>query len=153
MNDIKQWISSLLIVLWAYVADIHGTMLAIGMLIFIDTLLGVYKSRKLKRKITSRRLSAIISKMLLYQGAVISIYLIDKNIMGGLVGIFIETPFFITKLTATVIALIELYSIKENLDAIAGKSIWQYTKSIITRTIREVMEVKGELNDKDDNII
>lgn len=149
MHGIKTWIVSTLVVIWAYLADIHGMMFAIGGLIIIDTVLGILKSRKKGIRITSRRLSAFISKTLLYQVAIITIYMIDRHIFGDVVSIFIQSPLISTKIIATIICLIELYSIKENLDSITGMNIWSHAKGLITRSTKEVMDIKKGFGDED----
>jgi phage-related holin len=47
-------------------------------LIAIDTFTGIWKAKKLKEKITSRKLSGIISKLALYEITVIMFFLIDR---------------------------------------------------------------------------
>jgi len=61
-----KWISLLGIVL-AFFMPITGMVLAVGFAIFLDTITGIWKSRKNGVPIRSRRLSAVISKMFLYQ--------------------------------------------------------------------------------------
>ncbi len=61
----------------AFLMPISGLLFLVGFVIALDTITGVWKSIKRKVPITSRGLSAIISKMLLYEVTVIMFYMID----------------------------------------------------------------------------
>jgi len=86
----------------------------IGVLILIDTMTGIWKAKKLGEKITSRKLSSIISKLALYEVTVIMFFLIDKFILNDIILTFFSVPFMLTKVVALVLASIEVMSINEN---------------------------------------
>lgn len=131
----------------AFLLPIKGILLAVGFSILADTIIGIYKSKKLNQKITSRRLSNIVSKMFLYQGAVILFYMIEKFILGDIVSLFVTaTEFLITKLIAMALIGIELKSINENYQEATGISLWSKVKEVLTRA----KELKKELKSEDD---
>jgi hypothetical protein len=102
-------------------------------MILIDTVTGVYKAKKRKEKVTSRKLSQVISKMFLYQLTVITFFLLDKYLLGEFIGKFTSIPLFLTKVSAIILASIEVVSINENFTAITGKSMWTQIKLILWR--------------------
>ena len=108
-------------------------MFLIGFAIFVDTITGVWKAKKLKQPITSRRLSAVISKMLLYEITVILFYLIDYFILNDIVLTFFSVPLMLTKMLSLVLVSIEVVSINENYKAVKGIDLWVSAKNLITR--------------------
>lgn len=134
-------------ILLAFVLPIRGLLLAIGLCIFLDTIFGVMKARKLKQKISSRGLSKIISKMFLYQGTILLFFIIDIFVLGEFVAVFIGIPLFLTKVIACVLIFIELKSMDENFKLIYGTSLWDKLKDMLARA----KDLKQEINDlKDD---
>ncbi len=117
----------------AFFMPITGLMFLIGFAIFVDTITGVWKAKKLKQPITSRRLSAVISKMLLYEITVILFYLIDYFILNDIVLTFFSVPLMLTKMLALVLVSIEVVSINENYKAVKGIDLWISAKNLITR--------------------
>lgn len=117
----------------AFFMPITGLMFLIGFAIFVDTITGVWKSRKLKQPITSRRLSSVISKMLLYEITVILFYLIDYFILNDIILTFFSVPLMLTKMLSLVLVSIEVVSINENYKAVKGIDLWISAKNLITR--------------------
>ena len=116
----------------------------IGVLICIDTITGIWKANKLKEKITSRKLSSIISKLALYEVTVIMFFLIDKFILNDIILEFFSVPFMLTKIVALVLASVEVISINENIKVISTRNLdlWQSAKALFARA----KEVKEDLN-------
>lgn len=115
---------------------IQGLLLTIGFLVGADLVVGLWKALKLKQKIRSRRMSDTITKLLLYQIAIISGYLIERYVM-------VETvP--IAKLIGSVIAVIEFKSILESIEAVTGQDIWTKIKKIIGRKSDDTRDIIGE---------
>jgi hypothetical protein len=105
----------------------------IGVLISIDTITGIWKANKLKEKITSRKLSSIISKLALYEVTVIMFFLIDQFILNDIILTFFSVPFMLTKVVALVLASIEVMSINENYKIVKGIDLWQSMKLLFAR--------------------
>ena len=133
----------LLGIIGAFFLPISGILFLIGFAIFIDTLTGIWKSKKLNIPITSRKLSAIISKLFLYELAVIGFYLIDYWILNDIIMTFFSVPLMLTKILALTLVSIEVMSINENYIAIRKISIWDSLRNLFLRA----KEIKQDLNE------
>ena len=131
--NIQTNLLTLISIITAFFMPISGIIFLVGFLILIDTITGVWKAKKLKQPITSRKLSAIISKLALYEVAVIMLYLIDFWILDAIVLKFFSVPLLVTKITALTLCSIELISISENYKIIYGLNIWQSLKNLLKR--------------------
>ena len=123
----------LLTVISAFFLPITGILFLIAFAILVDTITGIWKSKKLKIKITSRGLSAVISKLLLYEIAVILFYLIDRFILNDIILQFFSVPLMLTKILALVLVSIEVMSINENYEAVRGINMWTAMKNLFSR--------------------
>jgi hypothetical protein len=126
----------------AFFLQISGILFLIGFAIFVDTLTGIWKSKKLNIPITSRKLSAVISKLFLYEIAVIGFYLIDFFILNDIILKFFSVPLMLTKILSLVLVSIECISINENYKAVKGIDIWKSMKSLFARA----KEIKNDIN-------
>lgn len=142
---IQEHMTKILMMLMTLFAPIHGIMLTVGTLIICDTIIGLWKARKLGEKITSRGLSKIISKMFLYEGTIIMFFLIDKFILGDILFKFFSIEWLLTKLVALVLASIEVFSIDENYRAVKKYGLWHAFKRLVARG----KDIKTELKDFD----
>ena len=142
LASIKQSFTQLLAVIGSFFLPISGILFLIGFAIVLDTITGVWKSKKLKIKITSRGLSAIISKFMLYEVAVIGFYLIDYYILNDIILKFFSVPLMLTKILSLILVSIEVMSINENYKAVKGIDIWQGMKNLFARA----KEIKTDLN-------
>ena len=133
--SIQSELLTLISICFAFFLPISGILLMIGVLIIIDTMTGIWKAKKLKEKITSRKLSSIISKLALYEVTVIMFFLIDKFILNDIILTFFSVPFMLTKVVALVLASIEVMSINENYKVISAKNLdlWQSMKLLFAR--------------------
>ena len=70
-----------------FFAPIQGLLIAVAFGIFLDTFTGIFKSIKLNGwvSVRSRKLSNVISKMLLYHICIILLFGIDKFLLNELV--------------------------------------------------------------------
>jgi hypothetical protein len=142
LANIRLSLPKLLAVVGSFFLPISGILFLVGFAIFVDTLTGLWKSKKLNIPITSRKLSAIVSKMFLYQLAVIGFYLIDFWILNDIIMKFFSVPLMLTKILALVLISIEVMSINENYFAIRKISIWQGMKNLFARA----KEIKQDIN-------
>jgi hypothetical protein len=111
MNGIQEWLIKLSIVTIALLTPVQPLMLATGFLIFIDLITGIASAIKRKDKITSYKLKRTLAKILWYNIAIISAFVIEHFMIP-------EIPFI--KGAGAMIALIEGKSVFENLHAITG---------------------------------
>jgi hypothetical protein len=113
----------------AVFAPIKALILCVGFLIFADCFTGVWAAKKRKEPISSAALRRTVSKMVIYQLALLSGFLVEVYM--------IESLLPISKLVAGAIGMVELKSVLENSTVIVGQDIF---KSIIKKL--------GSQNDK-----
>jgi len=123
----------LLAMISAFLMPISGLLFLVGFVIVLDTITGIWKSIKHKVPVTSRGLSAIASKMLLYQVTVILFYMIDHFILNKIILQFFSVPLMLTKVLALILVSIEVMSINENYKAVKGLDLWQAMKNLFAR--------------------
>ena len=140
--SIQSQLLTLISICFAFFLPISGILLMIGILIVIDTITGIWKAKKLGEKITSRKLSSIISKLALYEVTVIMFFLIDRFILNDIMLTFFSVPFMLTKIVALVLSSIEVMSINESIKQVKGVDLWQSGKALFARA----KEVKEDLN-------
>jgi hypothetical protein len=143
LSNIRLASPKLLGIIGAFFLPISGILFLIGFAIFVDTLTGIWKSKKLNIPITSRKLSAIISKLFLYELAVIGFYLIDFWILNDIIMTFFSVPLMLTKILALTLVSIEVMSINENYISIRKISIWDSLRNLFLRA----KEIKQDLNE------
>ena len=141
----RTFLLQLLAALLLFFAPIQQLVMAVGLAIMLDTFTGIYKSVKLGgwRSIRSRKLSNIISKMVLYEVSIIILYPIDKFLLNELFLNILSVQFFSTKVACVLLILVELTSIKENIEAALKINIWQVLKKAISRA----KELKGDIDE------
>lgn len=117
-----------------FFAPVGGILIAVGVAIALDTLFGIAKAVKIKDKITSRKLSNIVSKFVLYQSAILLIYIMDHYLLGEFFKIWFSIDHFFTKAVAMVVIFVEMFSIKENFEIIFGVDLFSKIKLALRRT-------------------
>ena len=142
ISSIQKYIIQLFAVVGSFFLPISGILFLIGFAIFVDTLTGIWKSKKLGIPITSRKLSAIVSKLFLYEVAVIGFYLIDYYILNDIILTFFSVPLMLTKILSLVLCSIEVISISENYKAVKGIDIWSAFKNLLQRS----KEIKNDID-------
>jgi hypothetical protein len=124
---------TLLSVIGAFFMPIYGMILAVGFAIVLDTITGLWKSRKKGIPISSRGLSAVISKMFLYQFTIILFFLIDWFILNEILKGIFNQELLLTKILSLVLISIEVVSINENYKAVRGVDLWESLKNLLKR--------------------
>ena len=140
--SIQSELLTLISICLAFFIPISGILIMIGVLIAIDTFTGIWKANKLGDKITSRKLSSIISKLALYEVTVIMFFLIDRFILNDIILTFFSVPFMLTKIVALVLSSIEVMSINENYKVVKGIDLWQSMKLLFARA----KDIKDDIN-------
>ena len=133
----------LLAMIGTFLMPISGLLFLVGFVILLDTITGVWKSIKHKVPITSRGLSAIISKMLLYEVTVIMFYMIDQFILNKIILQFFSVELMLTKVLSLILVSIEVMSINENYKAVKGLDLWQAMKNLFARA----KDIKKEVDE------
>jgi len=126
-------------------APIYGLLIAVGASIILDTFTGVFKSIKLDgfQSIRSRKLSNVVSKMLLYEVCVLLLFLMDKYLLNEFIIRSFGIEYMFTKICAILLIFIELVSIKENIEDAFKIEIWPMIKKLLSRA----KELKSDIDD------
>ena len=124
---------------------IQGILIAVGSAIILDTITGIFKSIKLEglKSIKSKKLSHIVSKMLLYEICILFLFLIDKFILNEFIFKWLSIDFMFTKICAILLIFIELVSIKENIEEAYDIEVW----GILKKAFLRAKEVKDNIDD------
>lgn len=103
------------LMLLAYFSPVKEIIHAVLALFMIDFLTGLWKSRVVKRRITSHRLRKSVYKMVSYVVAIISAHVLNQSLLDG--------SLHLPQIIAGYIGVTELISILENLSEITGKDL------------------------------
>ena len=127
----KTWLIHLWIGVVAFVSPLVPLAVLVSTLIATDFVFGIYRAYKKGDEINSRKMGHSISKMFLYNMAVLSVFMLEKIIVG--------TDMQFTKIAVGVIAMVELKSIDESFRLLYGFSIYE---SIVDKLKRGTNENK-----------
>ena len=132
----------------SFFIPVYDIIILVGCAIVLDTLTGVWKSIKVGDKITSRKLSSIVSKMLLYEATVLLFFMIDTFILNDIVKGLFSVDLLTTKILGLTLVSIEVVSINENYKKVMNVDLWASLKQLFSRA----KEIKGDIskiNEKD----
>jgi formate hydrogenlyase subunit 4 len=101
----------------AFFSPVRGAVLTVFVLALGDLLLGMLAARRRGEPITSTGIRRSLTKVLVYELALISAFLVETQLTGD--------AFPVTKLVSTFIGAAELKSFWENLDELAGGALLQ----------------------------
>lgn len=139
------------LIIGAFLAPLIPLLLAVGIIILIDTYYGVKAAKKQQIKIHSRKLSRVITKSIKYSTAVILFHIINVFILGDFIALYTAIPFVLTKLVTAFILLIEGYSIDEKIRIIYdGRGFRYWFKKLISsfKSVKnEIIDVKDDVNE------
>ena len=121
----KQWLINLLLTVSAVISPVIPLMVTVGLFIAFDFIVAIYKAHKKNEGITSRKMGHSISKIILYTGAVLLTYLLEKYI---LIDIFPAS-----KIVAGLIIMTETKSIDESFKTLYGFSFFEKLFGMIKR--------------------
>jgi holin family protein len=142
LAKVKTGYTALFGIFCAFFFPLVPFLLTVGLAILVDTYYGIRAARKLQEPITSKGLSRIVSKMVLYQSAVVLLFCLEKVILGDFIVLITAIPFVLTKIASAFLIYIELTSISESYQIITGISIWDRFKKMVRRT----GETRKEIN-------
>jgi len=145
LQNMKTFLLYLLTATCLFFTPIVGLLIAVGAAIALDTVFGIYRSVKVRgwKFVTSRRLSEIISKMLLYEFCIVFLYVIDFFVLSEFCQHWFSVSFFATKVCAIILIFIEGVSIKENYEKATGKDVW----ALIKKALGRASEIKDSITD------
>lgn len=129
-----------------FFAPVKGILVTVGAFIALDTAVGIWRSRVTGQPITSKRMSGIVSKMLLYEVTVLCTYMLDVYILGPILESVFGIEGLITKIVALLLIYIESKSMNESYKEAKGIDLWAEFKNMLRRG----KEVVGEIKDISD---
>lgn len=129
--------------LFAVISPVKPMMYIAILAILIDTAFGIWRSVKKGgwNAIRSRRLSHVVTKSLLYSGAILFVFLIEKYIASDLIANFIAIDLVMTKMVAFFCVSVEIKSINESYEEATGKNMLKVIKEFITRAKEEAKDL------------
>ncbi len=113
----KDWVQSLGIATVAALAPIQAVLISVLVLIIADLVTGMWAAHKRGEAVTSAVMRRTVSKIFVYEIAVICGFLLETYLLSSLVPV--------SKLVAGVIGLVEFKSILENCNSILGQNLFQ----------------------------
>ncbi len=113
----KQYLSNLMISAMAALAPIKPVMITVGILIVSDLITGVWAAHKRKEPITSAALGRTVSKMVVYQTAVVTGFLLQRYLLGDALPV--------VNVVGGMIGMVEFKSFMENSNAIVDGDIFK----------------------------
>jgi len=136
-------------IILSFFLPIVGILILIAASVILDTITGIWKAKKLKQPITSRRLSAIISKILLYEATVMLFFAMDKFLLNDIVMQFFSIELLTTKILALTMVSIEVISINENYKQVKGIDLWASLKNLFARAKEVTSDFKNIKKNED----
>lgn len=112
--------------------------------IILDTCFGIWRSVKKSGwgSIRSRRLSHTISKSLLYSGAIVFIFLLEKYVVADILGHFIAIDLVLTKMFTFFCVFTEIKSINESYFSVTGVNVWDKFLKFVRRSKEQLEDLK-----------
>lgn len=114
---INEWIKNLALSLIAILLPLKAIAAAIVVLVIADLITGCLAARKLGEKIESNKLKRSVSKLMLYYSATLVSYVATVWLVDSLIPV--------QKMVTTLIGIVEVKSILENLDIIHGGNFFK----------------------------
>ena len=136
--------SLLFVSLLSVLAPVQPMVLMAVFSIILDTAFGIWRSVKKNgwKSIRSRRLSNTISKSLLYSGAIVFIFLLEKFVLADLLGYFISVDLLLTKAFTAFCVFTEVKSINESYFSVTGINVWDKFIAFVKRSKEQVEDLK-----------
>lgn len=126
MKHFESILPNLLAFLALFFAPIVPAVIASGIIIGVDTAIGIYASKKNKVAFESRKFERVLTKFLLFNMLLISAHVIERYMIDFI-------PF--VKITLSFIAISEFTSISEKVEKITGKGLLKYVKEQISKKV------------------
>lgn len=122
MNNLIEAISPyakwLWIVIVAYVSPVQSIIILMGFLLFGDLVTGIWSAKRRGQRISSKRMSDTITKMVLYTLLILLTH--------GVESVFTALEYLhMTQIASSVMCIVELKSVYENVSEIVGDDLWR----------------------------
>lgn len=117
-NDFLLWLYAVSLSTFGALAPIYPILITVGVLIAVDTVLGVWASVKRKEAITSGRAGRVLTKFFVYQMVLVTLFMVETNVWGSWLPA--------VKIAAGAVCVVEVISLLENSGTILGKPVFKY---------------------------
>lgn len=141
----KEWIIKIITIIVTVLAPIHAVMISVGVLVIADLITGIWAAIKRGEKVRSAAMRRTISKMLIYQIALITGFIFERYILEDLIPM--------TKIVASVIGMVEIKSIFENLNTIYGSDLFKVILSKLGSENDRVAELQKLAAQSGENLV
>jgi hypothetical protein len=130
--------------LFSVLAPVKPMVLIAVLTIILDMCFGIWRSVRKNGwvSIRSRRLSNTISKSLLYSGAIVFIFLLEKFVIADILAYFISVDLVLTKAFTFFCVFTEVKSINENYFSVTGINVWDRFIQFIKRGKEQLEDLK-----------
>jgi hypothetical protein len=123
-------------------APVKGMVAITIFFIWIDLIVGIWRSKKLKYPLRSTGFKRTVSKTLLYAGAIVSVFFLEMYVLADLIGLFISVDLVLTKAFTFFCVFVELKSINESYFDVTKKDVLKSFKEFLTAKKQEWDELK-----------
>lgn len=124
MKVLLSLLKSHYVMLIVFLAPIHPVMYTTVFIVMADLVVGIWAAIKRGETISSRKMSKSVSKVLLYNLALITSFVVEKYMLP-------ELP--LVRLASGFIAAVEVESFFENINTITGVNLWDAVKAWFKR--------------------
>lgn len=140
----KSKTSLLMVALFSVLSPVKPMVIMAVATIILDMFFGIWRSVKKNgwASIRSRRLSNTISKSLLYSGAIVFIFLLEKYVLSDLLSYFIAVDLVLTKAFTAFCVFTEVKSINESYYSVKGVNVWDKFMKFVKRGKEQLEELK-----------
>ena len=142
MLKLHMLLKSISVACVTFFLPIFPAMIAVGILIFIDTLTGIIAAKKTGETITSKKMGGCITKSIVYQLLIISAHLCETFL-------FAQIPF--VKISLAFLAMTEFTSVSENFEKSTGKNLLKYIKTFMDEKFRGFIKSNTDAPKTDSN--
>lgn len=142
INIIYSYIVPCLLTIVSFLLPIKGFLLAVGLMVLLDTIVGVYTTIKLngRKSFQSTKLFNFVVKSFFYGSTICIMYVIDYFLIGvgGIFGISLIS----SKIASIIFIYIELKSIDESSQKLSNPPFYVMIKNLFTK----LKSLKKDLN-------
>jgi len=127
----------------AFFAPIYFMVFLVGLSTLIDTGFGIWKSKSLGEKVSSKICrKGLVPKLKSYAGIVLLLFVVDYYIVNEFTQLFIDIQFVSTKLVSLALIVIEVKSMDESFEKVKGYSFI----GKLYDNLRNIKKVKDDMN-------
>lgn len=140
---VRDFLVSTALAVGVWLSPIHGLILAISVLVGVDTVYAIYYTVKMNglASFTSHKLFNIVPKTVMYMGTIVFAFMVDNFFFEGQIN---QIPFAVTKIMTAVWCFIEIKSIDETRMKLGHKSFIQLIRDYYKK-IKSLKKDLGEI--------